>query len=119
MTIYDIDPTLPKGWMGDWEELKRQGSVTHETMHRTKDGMDIPVEVSANYVEHDGKEYNFVFARDISDAQEDGGAAAPDPDLGGPRRRPDLLGQPGGPASSSSTTPPASSWATRAKSCWA
>jgi two-component system sensor histidine kinase/response regulator len=65
MTLYDIDPTLPKGWMGDWEELKRMGSMIHETSYRAKNGLDILVEVSANYVEHDGKEYNFVFARDI------------------------------------------------------
>jgi PAS domain S-box-containing protein len=65
MTIYDVDPTLPKGWMGGWEELKRQGSVSYETVYRTKNGMDIPVEVSDNYVEHDGQEFNFVFARDI------------------------------------------------------
>jgi len=65
MTIYDIDPNLPKGWMGDWEELRRQGSMVHETTYRTKAGLDIAVEVSANYVEHDGQEFNFVFARDI------------------------------------------------------
>jgi PAS domain S-box-containing protein len=65
MSIYDIDPTLPEGWMGDWEELKRQGSVTHETLYRARNGQDVSVEVSANYVEHDGQEFNFVFARDI------------------------------------------------------
>jgi two-component system sensor histidine kinase/response regulator len=65
MTVYDIDPTLPEGWMGDWEELKRQGSVTHETLYRARNGQDVSVEVSANYVEHDGQEFNFVFARDI------------------------------------------------------
>ena len=65
MTIYDVDRTLPEGWTGDWEELKRQGSISHETVFRTRANLDIPVEVSSNYVEHDGKEYNFVFARDI------------------------------------------------------
>ena len=42
MTIYDIDPTLPKGWMGDWEELKRQGSVTHETSIAPRAGWTSP-----------------------------------------------------------------------------
>ena len=65
MTIYDVDPNLPKGWKGDWDELIRQGSMTHETSYRTKSGLDIAVEVTSNYVEHDGQEFNFVFARDI------------------------------------------------------
>ncbi len=65
MTIYDLDPNLPKGWTGDWEELKRLGSVTHETHYRAKSGLDIAVEASATYVEHDGQEFTFIFARDI------------------------------------------------------
>jgi two-component system sensor histidine kinase/response regulator len=65
MTIYDVDLTLPKNWRGGWDELKRHGALVHEAVHTTKDGVDIPVEVRANYVEHDGAEYNFVFASDI------------------------------------------------------
>ncbi len=66
MTVFDVDPTLPKGWTGGWEELKRRGSLTHEAIHRTKDGRDIPMEIRASYVKQNGNEYNFVSARDIS-----------------------------------------------------
>jgi PAS domain S-box-containing protein len=66
MTIYDIDPTLSKDWRRNWDRVRQRGSVTHEAVHRTKDGRDIPVEISSNYIEHDGEEYDLVFARDIS-----------------------------------------------------
>ena len=46
------------------------GAFTREAVHRTKDGRGIPVEVSINYISHDGQEYNFVFARDISRRKE-------------------------------------------------
>jgi two-component system sensor histidine kinase/response regulator len=69
MTMYDIDPTMPRNWKGGWEEIKREGAVTYQTIHRTKDGSDLPMEVSSNYVEYDGQEYNFVFARDIAARQ--------------------------------------------------
>jgi two-component system sensor histidine kinase/response regulator len=67
MTIFDVDPTAPSPWSGHWQELKRQGSLTFETTHRTKGGKLLPVEVTANYVEFDGQEYDFGFTRDISE----------------------------------------------------
>jgi PAS domain S-box-containing protein len=67
LTIFDIDPTLPKDWREAWGELKKHGALVHEAIHTTKDGIEIPVEVRANYVEHEGNEYNFVFASDIRD----------------------------------------------------
>ncbi|OFW58878.1 MAG: hypothetical protein A2133_02310 [Actinobacteria bacterium RBG_16_64_13] len=66
MSINDIDPTMPSDWSEGWRELKQQGSASHEAVHRTKDGTDIPVEVRANYIEQNGKEYAFVFAHDIT-----------------------------------------------------
>ncbi len=65
MTIFDIDPTLPRDWRSAWDELKRHGALVHEAIHVTKDGVEMPVEVRANYMQHDGNEYNFVFASDI------------------------------------------------------
>ncbi|MBN1630413.1 MAG: response regulator, partial [Thermoleophilia bacterium] len=67
MTIYDIDPTAERPYSRAWEYVKLRGAHVHEAVHRTKDGRDVPVEVSANYIEHAGKEYNFVFARDITE----------------------------------------------------
>jgi PAS domain S-box-containing protein len=67
MTVFDLDPTMSaEAWREHWQELKECGSLTFETTHRTKDGEVFPVEVTANFVEHDGKQYNFAFTRDIS-----------------------------------------------------
>jgi len=67
MTVHDIDPDFAQEvWPDHWAEVKRKGSFVIESCHRTKDGRIFPVEISANYLEFGGKEYNCAFARDIS-----------------------------------------------------
>jgi PAS domain S-box-containing protein len=66
--VADIDPDYQlNNWPGHWEELRRNGRLRFETRHRTKSGEVYPVEVVANFVIVDGNEYNFAFARDISE----------------------------------------------------
>ena len=68
MTVPDIDPSYPhERWLQHWKELKERRSFTVETQHRKKDGTIIPIEITVNYMELDGKEYNFAFARDIAE----------------------------------------------------
>ena len=68
MTVHDVDPNFPaEVWPKHWEELKRRGSFTFESRHRTKDGELVPVEITVNYLEFEGKEYNCAFVRDITD----------------------------------------------------
>ena len=68
MTVFDVDPAFPReAWEAHWGEIKERGSFTIETMHRTKAGEDFPVEVTLNYVTYGGAEYNFAFARDITE----------------------------------------------------
>ncbi|MCD4688812.1 MAG: PAS domain S-box protein [Desulfuromonadaceae bacterium] len=68
MSIPDIGPTFPAEVFAEyWRELKEKGSVTFETWHRAKSGRVYPVEIRANYVVFDGKEYNCSFATDISE----------------------------------------------------
>jgi len=68
MTVHDIDPDFPQEvWPGHWEDAKQRGSLVLESRHRTKDGRVFPVEISVNYLEFEGKEYNCAFARDISE----------------------------------------------------
>src|SRR4030042_984134 len=67
MTVHDIDPNYPAEiWRGFWEKLKQAGSLTFESIHHTKEGKIIPVEINANFFEYNGKEYHFGFARDIT-----------------------------------------------------
>lgn len=68
LTVFDVDPAFPReAWEAHWREIKERKSFTIETMHRTKAGESFPVEVTVNYVEYEGAEYNFAFARDISE----------------------------------------------------
>jgi PAS domain S-box-containing protein len=68
MTVFDVDPAFPReAWAAHWREIKERKSFTIETTHKTKTGEAFPVEVSVNYVEYEGAEYNFAFARDISE----------------------------------------------------
>ncbi len=71
MTVYDIDPDFAQEfWPDHWAEVKRKGSFVAESHHRTKDGRIFPVEISVNYLEFGGKEYNCAFARDISERKQ-------------------------------------------------
>ncbi len=69
MSIWDIDPLpehAPEKRKERWDMLKEKGELTFETRHVTKDGKMIDVEVTAKYIEFEGKEYEFTIARDIS-----------------------------------------------------
>jgi PAS domain S-box-containing protein len=68
MNIQDINPDFPpERWPAHWDDLRRRRTQTLESSHRTKDGRLIPVEITANYIEFDGKEYNCASARDITE----------------------------------------------------
>jgi PAS domain S-box-containing protein len=68
MSVSDIDPNhLPEAFAEHWRDLQNQGSITLQSLHRAKDGRVYPVEIRANYVVFDGKEYNCAFATDISE----------------------------------------------------
>jgi len=66
MTIHEINPEFtPEAWPAHWEDVRRRKSFTFESAHRAKDGRVIPVEITVNYIEFDGQEYNCASARDI------------------------------------------------------
>jgi len=73
--ISDVIPDYTADrWSVDWALLREQGDFKFEACHRRKDGSTFPVEISANHVEFGDGEYNFIFARDISErkrAEED------------------------------------------------
>lgn len=47
------------------EQLKTRGAVTLESQNKTNQERVSPVEVTATYLNLDGQEYSFAFARDI------------------------------------------------------
>ncbi|MEG4035341.1 PAS domain S-box protein [Microcoleus sp. S36b_A4] len=68
MRVWDADPNFPiEVWPHHWQELKEQKTLSFTSQHFRKDGSVIPVEITLNYLEFNGKEYNFACARDISD----------------------------------------------------
>ncbi len=71
MTVHDIDPNFPQeAWAEHWEQVRSRGSSTFESSHCTKDGRVFPTEITINYLNYDGKEYNCVFARDITERKQ-------------------------------------------------
>lgn len=70
LSVHDINPDLPaEVWPEYWEEIKEFGSVRLECHHRTKDNQIFPVEITINYFQIKGKEYNCIFARDITETK--------------------------------------------------
>lgn len=67
LSIPDIDPNFDATvWPLHWAELRQQKRMIFETRSLTKSGETIDIEVVANWVEFDGKEYNCASLRDIS-----------------------------------------------------
>jgi diguanylate cyclase (GGDEF)-like protein/PAS domain S-box-containing protein len=67
LSVPDFDPDFPKDcWPEHWEAIKKNGSFTFETRHRTKSGEIYPVEVCVNYMRFEDVEYNCGYARDIT-----------------------------------------------------
>ncbi|TSA41574.1 MAG: PAS domain S-box protein, partial [Verrucomicrobiales bacterium] len=66
-TVSDIDSNFPaEAWPAHWEDVKRRKSFSFESDHRKKDGTAIRTEVTVNYIEFEGREYNCAIMRDIT-----------------------------------------------------
>lgn len=71
MSVHDIDPNFPEHvWPAHWEEVRQRESFSFESLHRTKDGREFPVEVTVNYLEYETQEFNCAFARDITERKQ-------------------------------------------------
>jgi two-component system, cell cycle sensor histidine kinase and response regulator CckA len=67
-TVTDIDPDFtPDAWRAHWDEVKRRGSFTIQTVHVTKDGRLLQTETTVNYLRFDGLEYNCAVMRDMTE----------------------------------------------------
>ncbi|MET0092241.1 MAG: PAS domain S-box protein [Sedimenticola sp.] len=68
MGVETVSPEFPmEQWPAHWLDLKRQGSLTFETVQKRRDGTLIPVEINANFVQYQGREYNLGFVRNITE----------------------------------------------------
>lgn len=68
MSIFHLDESLQREtWRDYWLDLQQRKTFTIESLHRHKNGQTFPVEVTANYLEFNGSEYNCAVVRDIRD----------------------------------------------------
>jgi diguanylate cyclase (GGDEF)-like protein/PAS domain S-box-containing protein len=68
LSLIDIDSHYSvETWSTHWREVKRKSSLQFESLHLTKDGREIPVEIATNYIVFDECEYQCAFVRDISE----------------------------------------------------
>jgi len=68
MGVPEIDPDYQnERWREHWGDIKAHGSVTLETIHKTKAGNIYPVEINANYFEYGKRSYNLALGRDITE----------------------------------------------------
>jgi len=68
MSVPEINPTCPpEEFTPYWHMLLEKGTCTFETLHRAKDGRVFPVEIRANLLVFDGKEYCCCFVTDITE----------------------------------------------------
>jgi len=68
MTIMELDPDYSaEHFAAAWKSTKESGALVFKSRHRKKNGQIIPVEISAKYLQFDGREFSCTFSRDISD----------------------------------------------------
>ncbi|MFA9460275.1 EAL and GGDEF domain-containing protein [Thiohalorhabdus sp. Cl-TMA] len=68
LTVADVDPNFSAAdWRAHWSSLKARGHLALETTHRTREGIDYPVEVGVIYLAYEEEEFAYAIARDISE----------------------------------------------------
>jgi len=67
MRVADVTPDFPpEAWSEHWQQVKQRRSFTFEAVKQKKNNQRFPVEITVNYFEFNGGEYNCVFVRDIT-----------------------------------------------------
>ena len=65
---HDLNPAHPPAaWARHWAELRQNKVLKFEAPARTKDGRMLTVEVTANYLEFEGREFSCAFVHDITE----------------------------------------------------
>jgi PAS domain S-box-containing protein len=69
--VWDFNPELSSEvWEKHWQELKQKGSFIFEAYNFNKSGHSYPVEVTVNYLELEGEEYNCAFVKNITERKQ-------------------------------------------------
>jgi PAS domain S-box-containing protein len=71
MTVFDIDIEMTQeAWRRHWQELRENGTIIFERLHRSEDGRMIPVEVNANLFNFEGVDYNLAMVHDVTERKQ-------------------------------------------------
>jgi len=71
LSVPDIDPFyIADVWQQHFADLRHHGSQTFETVHTTKDGIQFPVEIVANYIQFGSEECNCAIVRNITERKQ-------------------------------------------------
>jgi len=71
MSVFDIDPIITTNRILEIKEvLDTCGSITHQTMHRRRDGTTFPVEITTNTVPFRGRQVGVSFVKDITEQKQ-------------------------------------------------
>ncbi|MBX3304905.1 MAG: PAS domain S-box protein [Nitrospira sp.] len=66
MTVHDLNPEFPSEvWPGFWAESREKKVISLETVHLTKDGRRIPIDIRVSFLAYGGQEFHCAFVRDI------------------------------------------------------
>ena len=72
--VFNLIPSLNEdNYSAHWEELADRGMLEYESEHITKEGTQLPVWVSLNFIQYQGKAFNCLFIKDLTEqkAQEE------------------------------------------------
>lgn len=65
--VPDINPNFSTSeWPAHWKEVRERGSFTFESDQKTRDGRMLKTEVTVNYLQFEGREFNCAMVRDIT-----------------------------------------------------
>ncbi len=71
LSVGDIDPVFPMDTFSThWAKSKNEHGVKFETVHRTKDGREFPVEIAVSYHLYGEREINCCIIRDIGERKQ-------------------------------------------------
>jgi len=68
LKVWDINPKATlDNWRNQWQKLKQEKHLHFEAMHKRKDGSVFPIEITANFVDFEGRQLNVAFMRNITE----------------------------------------------------
>ncbi|MBP2674130.1 MAG: sensor histidine kinase response regulator [Deltaproteobacteria bacterium] len=70
-SLFDINPQLTvEDFAEIWSNVRKRGKRLLETVHRTREGRDVPVEIAVSRIDFEDEDFNCAFVRDITERKQ-------------------------------------------------